>query len=156
MNDSIDISLNAYQAKALEELVGTLVSVLTEDEPLASDIPQEDMELADAWEDGLSERLQDDCHRLLELMNDARLGKDSFNLDINKAESILRASSAIRLKIRASLLEDIPAGELEGGSVDLDVLSPGEQGAYLCYLFLASLQDLIISQLDPSLETLDF
>jgi len=67
------------------------------------------------------------------------------------AEAIVRACSAVRLQLRAHPLAGLDDETLEGGDVELTRLEESVRKAFMCYLFLATIQELIIQHLDSSI-----
>jgi hypothetical protein len=112
----------------------------------------EDPDLHYAWIGGLCDSLKQDIRQLFKLLNDSRFHEGTLVLDIPEAEAVLRASAAVRLKIQQTLLSSIPDHQLENGLISFESLPPEQQKGYACYLFLASLQAVILEALDPSLK----
>ncbi len=50
-----------------------------------------------------------------------------------------------------ALSKDFPDEALEAGEVELAQLDDGIRKAFMCYLFLATIQELIIQHLDESI-----
>lgn len=117
-----------------------------------ADIPEDDEDLRDAWLDGLREELKADCNYLLDVLGSARFGQDRVELDDGAVDGLLRASSAIRLKLRESVLRNLPNEALETGEVDYSRLPTDQQRAYACFQFLASLQGAVLWEIDPQSE----
>ncbi len=150
----VNLRLNAHLVQMLTEIIRIVLDSI-QDPPAARRMAWEDEELRESWEEGLVEGLREDSHALLALFADAKFGKGGVKLSPEQADAVLRASSATRLRIHQTLLRGVPDGELEAGQVELVSLQPQQQKAYLCYLFLASLQDLLLREVDPELEKLD-
>jgi hypothetical protein len=64
---------------------------------------------------------------------------------------MLRACAAIRLRLRARELAELPDQVIEGGGTDVAQLGAAAQKAFMCYVFLATLQELIIQHLDSAI-----
>ena len=71
--------------------------------------------------------------------------------DEENAEPIVRACAAVRLRLREVYLKGLGDDTLEGGDVELEDLSEVVRKAFMCYLFLATVQELIIQHLDSSI-----
>ena len=71
--------------------------------------------------------------------------------DEDNAEVILRACAAVRLRLRERYLKPMGDEALESGDVDLLTLAEPLRKAFMCYLFLATVQELIIQHLDSSI-----
>lgn len=132
------------QIRLIEELVAGLKHEL----PVPYSSPEPDKDLEEAWRESLLQDVEQDLNCLLRILGKKGLGTRPVSLEETEVDAILRACSAVRLKIREAYLEGIPEAELENGMVDPEKLAPREQGAFEGYLFLAALQDYLLSQLE--------
>ena len=71
--------------------------------------------------------------------------------DEDNAEQIVRATAAVRLRLREHYLKPLGDETLESGNVELERLDEPVRKAFMCYLFLATIQELIIQHLDSSI-----
>ena len=110
-----------------------------------------DDELGFAWKSELLDGQNDDCRRFLALFDSEFFASGMVAFDDDNAESVLRACAAIRLRLRDRDLLGLPDEALEGAGVDAGKLDAAAQKAYLCYVFLATLQELIIQHLDSAI-----
>jgi hypothetical protein len=110
-----------------------------------------DPELRDAWTGELLSAQNDDVHTLLALFNDDFFGEGVVAFDEDNAETIVRACAAVRLRLREIYLKPLGDEALESGDVDLMTLDEPLRKAFMCYLFLATVQELIIQHLDESI-----
>jgi hypothetical protein len=110
-----------------------------------------DPEFADAWTGELLSAQNDDVHALLGLFNDEFFSEGVVAFDEGNAESIVRACAAVRLRLRERYLKPLGDESLETGDVDLTTLDEPLRKAFMCYLFLATVQELIIRHLDSSI-----
>ncbi|MFW5882780.1 MAG: hypothetical protein ACOCVG_00265 [Verrucomicrobiota bacterium] len=126
-------------------------------EPLDGRFPAETPEsgsdndplLAEAWQDGLLEAQREDFQALLKLLRHKNFGRQPIPLREPEAEAILRALTSLRLWLRAEPLKKLPDHLLETGEEPEIPLDLEGTRAYATYQFLARLQLLLISQLDP-------
>ncbi len=93
----------------------------------------------------------DDCRRFLALFDREFFAGGVVGFDESNAEPVLRACAAIRLRLREGELRDLPDETLESGNVDVSQFAPRLQKAFMCYVFLATVQELIIQHLDSAL-----
>lgn len=110
---------------------------------------EEDEMMQDIWLQELQEILQDDCDALIKLLNNKKFGKEKITLEDMEMEPIIRACSAIRLKLHTRYLGSLKDAELESGEIDFMTLTPEERIHYSCYMFLAGLQNILIDHIDP-------
>jgi hypothetical protein len=110
-----------------------------------------DAEFHDAWVGELITSQTEDVQRLLSLFNDEFFSEGVVAFDEENAESIVRACAAIRLRLREHYLKKVGDETLETGEVDMMTLEEPLRRAFMCYLFLATVQELIIQHLDASI-----
>jgi len=151
----IDIRLDAHLIRAMTDLVKSTVESVEGRLAVETRFADEDPELRETWEFDLKGALKSDCEYLLNILQHHHFGSCEFRIDEDVAEGVLRACSAVRLKLSRSVLRNIPDEQLEGGSIDIITLPSDQQRCYACYLFLAGLQSLIIREMDPSCEEFD-
>ena len=110
-----------------------------------------DEELRSAWRNDLLGGQNDDCRRFLALFDRDFFSSGTVSFDEDNAESVLRACAAIRLRLRERELKSLPDEAIESGSVDVAHLGEALTKAFMCYVFLATLQELIIQHLDSAI-----
>lgn len=110
-----------------------------------------DEEFRDAWIGELLSAQNDDVHTLLALFDDEFFSEGVVSFDEANAETIVRACAAVRLRLREVYLKPLGDETLESGDVELESLDERLRRAFMCYLFLATVQELIIQHLDESI-----
>jgi hypothetical protein len=120
---------------------------------LAAPLGMKDLEpeFRDAWVDELLNTQNDEVRTLLALFDDEFFSEGVVAFDENNAEVIVRACAAVRLRLRENYLKPLGDEMLESGDVDLVTLDEPLRKAFMCYLFLATIQELIIQHLDESI-----
>ena len=146
---NISLSIDASTVSALIGMMQNAVDSIGSQAVAPSYIPADDPDLRKTWEDGLRKSLQSDCNFLLQVFRDNRFGCGEIEIEDTTAEGLMRACSAIRFKLRDTMLTDLTDAQLENGEVDILELPSKKQSFYACYLFLGGLQSMIISKLDP-------
>ena len=63
----------------------------------------------------------------------------------------MRACAAVRLRLREKYLQGLGDDTLESGEIELTHLEEPLRKAFMCYLFLATVQELIIQHLDETI-----
>ena len=116
--------------------------------PLTSDL---DPDMRDAWVGELLSAQNDDVATLLSLFNDEFFTEGVVAFDEDNAETVVRACAAIRLFLRERWLKPLGDETLESGDVEVATLDEPLRKAFMCYLFLATVQELIIQHLDASI-----
>lgn len=110
-----------------------------------------DHDMKDVWQADLQSGQVLQFKTLLGLFDSEFFSTGTIVLDVTNAELILRACSAIRLLLRENNLKAFTDEILESGDVDLEAISVPEQKSFMGYLFLATLQELIIQHLDRAI-----
>jgi len=110
-----------------------------------------DPEFDDAWSGELLTAQCVDLQVLLALFNEEFFKDGVIALDEDNAEQIVRATAAVRLRLRTQYLEVLGDETLETGNVELERLEEPLRKAFMCYLFLATIQELIIQHMDGSI-----
>lgn len=110
-----------------------------------------DDDLHDAWMDDLLKAQHEEVQALLALFNEEFFSEGVVAFDEANAEVIVRASAAVRLRLRERYLAHLDDELLESGEVEVAQLDEALRKAFMCYLFLATIQELIIQHLDESI-----
>jgi hypothetical protein len=114
-------------------------------------LPESDREFRELWSAELLDAQNEDVGALLGLFNEEFFTEGVVAFDQDNAERIARACSAVRLHLRERYLEPLGDEALETGEVEVARLDENVRKAYMCYLFLATIQELIIQHLDDSI-----
>ena len=93
----------------------------------------------------------DDVATLMGLFNDEFFTEGVVAFDEDNAEAVVRACAAVRLRLRERFLKPLGDESLESGDVNVASLEDPLRKAFMCYLFLATVQELIIQHLDASI-----
>lgn len=110
-----------------------------------------DRELEAAWLDELQAAQNDEVGTLLALFDDGFFRDGVIALEAKNAEPILRACAAVRLRLRVANLAALRDETLEDGRTEMSELEAPVQNAFMAYVFLATMQELIIQHLDSSM-----
>lgn len=120
---------------------------------LAAPLALKDLEpeFHEAWADELLTTQNEEVRTLLALFDDNFFSEGVVAFDEENAEVIVRACAAVRLRLREKYLKPLGDETLESGDIDLHTLDEPLRKAFMCYLFLATIQELIIQHLDESI-----
>jgi hypothetical protein len=110
-----------------------------------------DQDFRGAWIGELLEGQNGDLRALLSLFDGEFFTEGVVAFDENNAEPIVRACTAFRLQLRERRLKSLGDEALETGDIDMAGLDDPVRKAFMCYLFLATVQELIIQHLDASI-----
>lgn len=144
----IEIKLSQPIVAPLLDFIKTLTEDLRGELVFEPRFPDSEPDLQESWREDLIEAQGQDLDGFMALFD--REFFESGNVVINdkNADSILRSAAVIRLKIRNEFLGDISDEVLEKGDVPFEGLPLQEQQGYACYLFLATIQEIVIQHLD--------
>jgi len=110
-----------------------------------------DADFSAMWAGDLLTGQNEDIAVLLALFGEEFFSEGIVYFDRGNAEAIARACSAVRLRLRDRFLEAMGDEALESGDVEMSALDATTRKAFTCYLFLATVQELIIERLDDIL-----
>ncbi len=116
--------------------------------PVSLDLVDED--LRDEWKEELIAAQNGDVNNLLALFDSDFFASGVVNFDEDNADAILRSCSSVRLRLRERFLGDLTDEVLESGEILLDELPEPDRCHFMCYLFLATVQELVIEHLDTT------
>ncbi len=110
-----------------------------------------DEDVREPWQRDLIAAQNADLRTLLALFDSEFFSSGVVAFDEENADAIARACSSVRLCLRGKFLKDLPGDLLESGDVEVEALPEIVRKTFMCYLFLATIQELIIQHLDSSI-----
>ncbi|MBI5767257.1 MAG: hypothetical protein HZA93_05630 [Verrucomicrobia bacterium] len=147
----VEVKLALPIVAPLLDLIKELADGLKKHLAVAPVVTEVDPEMRDAWFGELVSAQNDDVATLLGLFDDEFFSEGVVAFDESNAEAVVRACAAIRLRLRERWLKPLGDETLESGDVDVAALDEPLRKAFMCYLFLATVQELIIQHLDSSI-----
>jgi hypothetical protein len=147
----IEVKLALPVVAPLLDVIKELADNLKKNLAAPLELKDIDEDFRDAWIGELLSAQNDDVRTLLALFDDEFFSDGVVAFDENNAEVIVRACAAVRLRLREHYLKPLGDETLESGDVDLMTLDEPLRKAFMCYLFLATIQELIIQHLDESI-----
>lgn len=147
----IEVKLNLYAVAPLLDVMKAAADELEPALAIEARVPSQDTEFADSWRAELLAGQRSDLALMLGMFDVDFFATGLMALDPTNAEPILRACSAIRLHLRVVHLQGLDDEQLEAGSIALESLSEIQGRAFAAYAFLATLQEIIVQHLDPTL-----
>jgi len=147
----IEVKLSLPVVAPLLDVIKGLTDDLKQTPAVPPALPGVDLEFSDTWAKDLIAAQLSDVTMLLSLFGEEFFTDGIVYFDRNNAEAIARACSAVRLRLRERYLKPLADEALEAGEVEMDELEEPVRKAFMCYLFLATIQELIIHHLDESI-----
>jgi hypothetical protein len=146
----VEVKLSLSVVAPLLDVVREMAADLGQ-APSVGVFPHGDEDLGEAWTGDLVRSQESDTAVLLALFGEEFFSEGVIHLDARNVEAVARACSALRLRLRERHLKAVSDELLESGEVDAEVLDDGARKGFLCYLFLAAIQEIIIRHLDGSI-----
>lgn len=143
----IEVNLNLSVVAPLLDFIKPILETLERETAFAPGMEEADRELESVWREGLIHTQMQDCETLMDLFDGEFFDSGRIELNSKNGDAILRAASAIRLKVRGTALADMSDELIESGEVELSKLSENERVGFAAYLFLATLQEIVIRHL---------
>ena len=144
----IEVRLSVTVVAPLLDVIREMAEELKHNLATAQEFDDIDEDLRQAWVDDLLASQNTDLATLMALFDEEFFRDGAIELDEENAELIIRACAAVRLRLRVQRLSAIDEESMESGNVAVDELPETTRKAFVCYLFLATLQELIIQHLD--------
>ncbi|HVU17243.1 MAG TPA: hypothetical protein VHD32_09970 [Candidatus Didemnitutus sp.] len=147
----VEVKLNLEAVAPLLDVIKTAADELEGRLALGVLPPGEDGELHAEWSQELVGGQESDIRILLALFGSEFFQSGVIGLDPTNCEPVLRACSALRLHLREAHLKPIDDENLESGDVPLEEMPDEQRKAFAAYVFLATLQELLVLHLDPTI-----
>ena len=144
---SIEVTLNVGVVAPLLDFIQPVLGRLEHETAFPPEMAQADAELETVWRDGLIHTQVSDCKVLVGLFGREFLDSGKIELHEDNADAVLRAASAVRLKLRQTSLRHMGDDTLAGEGLNPDALTRDERLAIEAYLFLARIQEVILKHL---------
>ncbi|WP_068710969.1 hypothetical protein [Cephaloticoccus capnophilus] len=145
----IEVRLSLEVVVPLLEVVTEAAELLCEEPSSAVHLASLPDDLREVWRADLVGSQKSDIHQLLGLFGEKFFEEGLVYLDEQNAEPVLRACAAVRLQLHRRQLHGLSEDELESGEIEVANLTEPLRRAFVAYLFLATLQELILSHLNP-------
>jgi hypothetical protein len=147
----IEVRLSLPVVAPLLDVIKTASQSLAEN--LAAPLAMTDLdpEFTRDWTAELQAGQSADVQVLMSLFDEKFFSDSVIALDASNAEPVVRACAAVRLRLREKYLRSLDDEILESSDIELEQLEEPVRKAFMCYLFLATLQELIIQHLDSTI-----
>jgi hypothetical protein len=122
---------------------------------LASPLRIEDLDadFREAWTDELIQAQSSELQTLLGLFGGEFFSSGRVRIAEKDADAIVRAAAALRLQLRCGPMRKIPDEVLESGQLSPEELPDPQRMPFYCYVFLATLQELVMHYLEGRSES---
>ena len=147
---TVEVRLNLDAVAPLLDVIKGAIDGLRSGLAVDQQMPSPEADLADDWRAELLQSQGDDLDVLLALFDREFFLTGLVVFSDENSEPILRACAAVRLRLRATRLQTVGDENLESGEVALADMPEPERRVFATYVFLATLQELIVQHLDPT------
>lgn len=147
----IEVKLSLGVVAPLLDVIKAVEDSLDDELAAPVALDQIDAGLRSEWRDELIAAQNGDIRNLLALFDSEFFTSGVVNFDEDNADAILRSCAAVRLRLRERYLSTFSDEILETGEVALEEMPDADRRYFMCYLFLATVQELVIEHLEPSL-----
>jgi len=147
----VEVRLNLEAVAPLLDVIKAAADDLQPELAVNPQVPdQTDVEFVAEWHRDLLAGQGSDLAAFLGMFGSDFFITGVVPLDANNCEPILRAAAAVRLRLRAKHLDSLGEEALESGEVPPEGITDLQEKAFAAYVFLATLQELIVQHLDPT------
>jgi hypothetical protein len=151
MKRRVEVKLSLPVVAPLLDVIRELSSELEKTLAAPQALHDLDQDFRGAWIGDLLDSQNGDLRALLSLFDGEFFTEGVVAFDETNAEPIVRACTAFRLHLRERRLKTLSDEALETGDVEMAGLEEPVRKAFMCYLFLATVQELIIQHLDSTI-----
>jgi len=144
----IEVRLSLEIVAPLLDVIKSVADALHEKLAAPLDIGEVDADMREFWRDELIGAQNVDIAKLMALFDKEFFANGVVGFDADNAEPVVRACAALRLRLREENLKSLPDELLETSEVEVEELPQPVRKYFMGYLFLATLQELIIQHLD--------
>lgn len=143
----IEIRLDPSLVESLLKTIQPVLDTLKDELAVPAEFPDDDEMLEDFWKSDLLNSQREELEVISNLFDDEFMLSGRALIAAGEMDKVIRACSAIRLKLRETLLGPIGDEQLEEGNLEGLEWTDELQIGYAAYALFASLQELIIAQL---------
>ena len=144
----VEIRLDLTNVAPLLDVLKSASDVLANRLALPLNIPELDADSKELWNHDLLASQNQDIEGLIKLFKRKFFREETIAFDEANAESMIRACSALKLYLFNEYLADLDEEDFESDNVIFDVLSERQQKPYLAFMFLDTLQKVIMRHLN--------
>ena len=145
----VEIRLNISAVAPLLDVIKTAADDLRSTLAVKATFPEHDAEFNETWTQDLMAGQNSDVRELLGLFDSDFFSDGAIAIDSNNCESLLRACSALRIRILTRWLAAVPAEIIEDEDAPVSLIPPEIRLPFAAYTFLDQIQKIILEHLDP-------
>lgn len=143
----IEVSLNVSVLAPLLDFLKPVLKALETETAFGPEMAQADRDLDGLWREGLIHAQVEDCRRFMALFDANFLNSGQIVLTEENADAVLRATSAVRVKLRLGVLAAVSDLDLRNRTVNLGALTEPERLGYATLRLMEEIQEIVLQHL---------
>lgn len=147
----VEVKLSLPVVAPLLDVIKAVADTLKSQLAVAPSQMELDADMRQTWDEDLLFAQNAGVRSLLAMFDRQFFETGTISFDEENAEPILRACAALRLQLREQHLKGLDDETLETSEVDIDELAEPMRAIFMCYVFLATIQEVIIQHLDSEI-----
>ncbi len=146
----VEIRLNIGAVAPLLDVIKTAADDLRGTLAINATFPEDDVEFNETWTQDLMAAQNSDVRELLGLFDSEFFTDGAIAIDSENCDSLLRACSALRIRILTRWLAGVSAEVLEDEDAPVEHIPVEIRLPFAAYTFLDQIQKIIIEHLNPA------
>ena len=146
----VEIRLNISAVAPLLDVIKTAADDLRDTLAVKATFPEHDAEFNETWTQDLMAGQNSDVRELLGLFDTEFFTDGAIAIDSGNCDSLLRACSALRIRILTRWLGQVSPEILEDEDAPADLIPVEIRLPFAAYTFLDQIQKIILEHLSPA------
>ena len=147
----VEIKLNISAVAPLLDVIKQAADDLRSTLAIAATFPEEDLDFTETWTQELMAAQNSDVRELLGLFDAEFFEDGAVSIDSNNCESLLRGCAAVRIRILARWLQEVPSEIIEDEEAPISEIPDQLRLPFAAYTFLDQIQKIILEHLNPAM-----
>ena len=147
----VEIKLNIGAVAPLLDVIKQAADDLRSTLAIAATFPEEDADFTETWTQELMAAQNSDVRELLGLFDAEFFEDGAISIDSSNCESLLRGCAAVRIRILARWLQEVPAEIIEDEEAPISEIPDQLRLPFAAYTFLDQIQKIILEHLNPAM-----
>ncbi|RXK55628.1 hypothetical protein ESB00_06995 [Oleiharenicola lentus] len=146
----VEIRLNISAVAPLLDIIKAAADDLRDTLAVKATFPEHDAEFNETWTQDLMAGQNSDVRELLGLFDSDFFTDGAISIDSENCDSLLRACSALRIRILTRWLAEVSAEILEDEDAPVELIPQELRLPFAAYTFLDQIQKIILEHLSPA------
>lgn len=147
----VEVKLDLTNVAPLLDVLKHASDALRNRLALPLELPPLEEEFTDQWQQDLIASQNSDIDVLLKLFNRDFFTEETVAFDEANADAVVRACSALKLYLFREYFNELDEEDFESDDVIFDSLEPDQQKPFMAFMFLDTLQKVIMRHLSDLL-----